>query len=153
MPGHDQNSGSRSYLADTVVEHGKQINALSREVSEANANSAMLIEAEKRASVQRGAMWDAINAMRSEIQQAVMALANTQGAMTSANAKLTEQERMLREHENDRQQRIAVRNLFLAIASRGSIVAMLVALGALALVGAAVKYLPVLSIVKQKGGS
>jgi hypothetical protein len=103
VPRHEQN-GSRNYLADEVSAQRQELTNLGKEIAGANATIAMLLEADKRASMSRHELHrelsnvkQEVGALRSEQQQIMQSSVATQSGITDIK-------KMLAEHETERQQ-------------------------------------------------
>ncbi|MCA1831241.1 MAG: hypothetical protein LC750_00575 [Actinobacteria bacterium] len=122
MPKHEQNGG-RQYLADAVNAQGTRIDAVSDKVADIDkrvagqtVSLATLIESDHRAREHRDKIWSAINAMRAEQQQIVLAQTGMPGAIDRLAAAVEGQGKKLSEIETDRQQAKGAWNLATASA-------------------------------------
>lgn len=121
-----QHNGSRVYLANEVKAQREDITDLSEKVSGIDKRVegqtvalTTLIESDRRAREHRDKIWGAINAMRAEQQQVMLAQAGTPGAIDRLATAVENQGKKLSDIETDRQQ---AKGMF-SVASAGAKVA------------------------------
>lgn len=97
VPSHDDNGGSRGYLANEVRSQGAEISALSIKVAGAEVSLATLIEDSNRGREHRGQIYRQLEASRAEIAQVMQ-------SVVALQASLADVAKTLKEHEMERQQ-------------------------------------------------